>query len=376
MPRRAACSEWPTILNPAPGCYPLAAEMRATERTLHLALKTPQEPQAALERALRSISSQYEQVDWCYAERQPGGIEKAAQSAAARLNPTLVFLQIQRANTLPGAVIERLRAVCHPSCVIVQWDGDMHHTPRDPGRQWFIDLGRACDCNLTVETGYQKDYLAAGVRHPGYLEIGIDEQFYHPTEPTPGIPPVVLLAACYPDLEQIAPGGYAGRVRVAAECEKAYGIDGFGVYGSGWGPDPQRNYPGNVCRREFLNQPQEAGVYAAAAAALSLSIRCDLPRYTSDRLFRMLASGAVCLVENLPDYEGLGLVDGVNCLIFDEWDGLKSDLDEILLTRNSPRWSTMRQEAARLGLEHTWAARMPELLACIDAVRAHREDRP
>ena len=360
---RKAAPYWPSgIFVPEVGCYPPISPMRANERVLHLALKDAFEPQAALERALRSISSQYIQVDWQKIEHQPGGIEGAAQRAARDLHPTMVFLQIQRESTLPGAVIERLRPLCHPSCVILQWDGDMHNNPSDKGREWFIDLGRACDCNATVETGFQEQYLALGVRHPAYLQIGIDEQLYHPAEPTTGTPPIVLLASRYPGLEQECPGGYASRVRVARACEDAYGHAGFGIYGSGWND--------HACRREFVRQSEEAGIYAAAKAALSLSIRKDLSRYTSDRLFRMMASGAVCFVEKIPDWEGLGLVDSKNCIMFDEWSDLRPRLDDAV--DYPERYQNLRVAAAELGLEHTWSARAPEMLALIDAVREMR----
>lgn len=359
--KRAPSADWPHLLTPALGCYPPAADAWELERVLHVALRDDFEPQPALERMLRSLASRYVQVDWQLLERQPGGLEPPLLAAAAGLKPTLIFAQVQRAHAVSGELMRKVRALCDPSVVIVQWDGDMHHTPTDLGRQWFVELGRECDCNLTVETGYQAEYAALGVRHPGYLQIGIEERWYRPTTPTPGVPPVVLLAGNYPSLAD-QPGGYHTRLEIARRCQEAYGAQGFGLYGSGWSGWPSA--------RPFVRQPEEAGIYAAASAALSSSIRSDLPRYTSDRLFRMLAAGAVCVVEDVPDHDGLGLVDCVNCLLWSDWLELKTSLDLIL--GGAVDLPHLRANAAALGLEHTWQARAPELMAVVQAVRQCR----
>jgi hypothetical protein len=87
----------------------------------------------------------------------------------------------------------------------------------------------------------------------------------------------------------------------------------------------------------------------------------------------MLSSGAVCLVERIPDYEGLGLIDGVNCALWRDWDDLKMMLAEIVDWPNASEWYNMRRAAVSLSADHTWQARMPELLACVYAVREARQ---
>lgn len=370
--KRAPSSDWPRLLTPAVGCYPPAAESWELERVLHIALRDNFEPQPALERALRSISSQYVQVDWQKEERE-GHLFDALMLAASALKPTLVFAQVQRRNAIPGPLMAKVRDYCAPGVVIVQWDGDQHNEPEDEGRQWYVELGRECDCNLTCETGYQERHAALGVKRPGYLQIGIEERWYHPTDPTPGVPPVVLLGNNYPQFYK-DPGGYRTRLMVAEKMEAEYGPEGFGLYGGGWEPDEKRGYKGNTCRKAPVRQWEESGIYAAAKAAISCSIRCDLPRYSSDRLFRMLASGAVCLVERFPDCEGLGLEDGVNCYLWCSWERLKPALDWCIdpVVGLSAK-QAMREAAAALGLQHTWQARMPELAAIIQAVREARK---
>jgi hypothetical protein len=351
--KRQACAEWPAILNPELGCYPLASDASGPERVLHIALRDDFEPQPALERALRSIAYPYVQVDW-QAEERRGRLFDVLMASVKPLRPTLVFAQVQRAGAIPGPLMAKVRDYCDPSCVIVQWDGDMHNEPEDAGRRWFVELGRECDCNLTV--------AAQGVNHPGYLQIGVEERWYHPSTPTPGVPPIVLLAGNYPSLAN-NPGGYASRLDIARRLQDAYGPEGFGLYGSGW-----QGWP---CAHPFVRQAEEAGIYAAARAAISSSIRCDLPRYTSDRLFRMLASGAVCLVERFPDCEGLGLEHGINCFLWEDWEMLDAIIMRLgILTNAGP---IVRAGAIALSADHTWQARVPELLACVYAVREARQ---
>jgi hypothetical protein len=350
--KRAACKEWPRLLNPEAGCYPLIAEHRATERILHLALRNDFEKNPGVARAFKSIAEEYREVDWRYVAPE----KRAALTlcAAREIRPTLVFLQLQdRGVFMPGDIV-KLRQACDPTVVICNWDGDQHYDPPSPQRQWFADLGRVCDASLVPNTRHPAIYAGMGVRHPGYLQVAIDPEIYRPAPPAPGVQPVVCLATCY--------GNQLHQRRTAMlETVKAMFPGLLGLYGGTWGTD---GHP-------MLLQTQEAPVYAAARAALSISIRNDLPRYSSDRLFRMLASGAVCLVEAFPDCEGLGLLDGINCMLWSDLQQLEGLIRSVL---DSPeeRWLPMRQAAVELSVDHTWVARFHELLAIVDAVRSDR----
>jgi hypothetical protein len=347
---RRESSDWPHVLTPAPGCYPPAAPLRTNERVLHLAIY-PHEPHARL--ALDTIATDYRMIYWPDARAT---LTDTACALAQEIRPTVVFMQLQQGGVLEPHQVDAIRALCAPECVFIQWDGDQHHAPADPQRRWFVELGRVCDVSLVVNTSHPAEYAALGVRGAGFFEIAIDPTVFHPTAPTSGVPPVVLLASHY--------GARMHTRRSAMILELAQHLgERFGVYGYNW--------EGMPFGRPLLAQHHEAGVYAAAQAALSISIVNDLPRYTSDRLFRMLGSGAVCLVERFPDCEGLGLVDGVNCALWSGLDGLRAAVDAALELDDAKRLA-MRDAAAALGREHTWNARMPELLAIVDAVRAAR----
>ena len=350
-PRRAAGPDWPRVLTPAAGCLPPIATPRPDERILcvpwTLAGCADRTSHAYLQ-ALEGCGAAYREV--------PVGTEffdVALLEAAEAIRPTLVFLNLQ-GPSIGADFISELRPLCDPACVIVQWDGDQHHEPSDPRRQWFVDLGRVLDASLVVNVKHPAEYAALGVRHPGFLGCGVDENVWRPTVPAAGVPPVVTLANNWPQFD------YAARNRTFAAVAAAF-PDEFAVYGGGW--ESGAPFP----TRPFLRNEDQAGVYAAARAVLSMSIRCDLPRYTSHRLFGALAAGAVTLVEWFPDCEGLGLVDGYNCIL---WHGIDELLDKL---RHLPaRPLEMRMAARRVGMLHGLGAWLGELMAVVDAVRRDR----
>jgi hypothetical protein len=355
MIERRASASWPWLLTPAPGCLPLAATPRRTERVLHVALYPRADITNSLPRAFGTIATAYTQIDHVACLPFPGALTDQIVCEGGRINATLVFMQVQGACELTADYVARIRPVLAPNAVIVQWDGDMHWPPRSAHRDWFKQLGAVIDASLTAETQHQAEYAQLGVVRPGFLEAGADDHLFHPLPPTPGGPDVVFLANNWE-----VPGRYVMRKAIAAAMAAKYG-DRFGVFGQNWGLNGSGH--GNV------HLTAEAAVYSSARAALSISIDNNIARYTSDRLIRMLCSGSLCLVERFPDCEGLGLVDGVNCLLWTTWAELQAHVDAILATPDSPRWPALRHAAAELGKLHTWDARMLELLAIVDAVR-------
>ena len=189
--KRAACRDWPAILNPEAGCYPPAAPLRDTERTLFAKLANSLSPQTALSRALRSLGPMGE-ISW--RDFTPPECRLKMLEMARELCPTLVFLHLQRGGTFcePGFV-EELRAHCDPTCVIVNYDGDQFYPVDHIQRRWQISLGRVVDTTLLVNTGEQMALAQLEVRHPGFLSCGVDETFWHPRVATELVSPIVFL---------------------------------------------------------------------------------------------------------------------------------------------------------------------------------------
>jgi hypothetical protein len=359
---RRACPEWPTILNPAEGCYPLVSSARRPERVFHLALRNHLDRQAELRRMFESLG-EYRELDWFpllagKATVEPGRMRSAVLAALGDMRPTIIHLQIQYAHSgVTPDLLRELRALADPSCVIIQFDGDNWSDPDSQKSQWWVDLGSECDASLLVNTSYQAAYLAMGVRHPGYWAEACDETVWRPMTPTPGTPAVVFLANDY--------GGhlrYGLRLEMITQLARDYGAR-FGVYGNGWGDIPAAS------RHGFVSNAQEPGIYSAAACALSVSNSDTHGRYSSNRLYRVMTSGAVALVKDFVDSAGLGLEDGRNCYLWHTLDELHAQIERILSGRVPT--DRMRERAHAWGLERA-ASRLPEYLALVDAVRRDR----
>lgn len=356
---RRAGADWPRLLVPAPGYLSPTAPLRSDERVLHIALRNATDKQEGLDRALRSIASEYRDVSWTAYSPEVRGY--AILDAAREIKPTLVFMQLH-CPVLDAGGIRMLRDLCDPNVVIVNWDGDQHYQPHDIERQWFVEIGREERvASLVVNTRHPAEYAAMGVRHPGFLGVGIDQRVWCPVTPTPGTPEVVFLANFY----QSWGSKYKQRLKIVTNMIRTW-PNSFALYGVGW-----ESVMHGQCTRPFLSNHEEAGVYSGARAALSISICNDLERYTSNRLFYGLASGAIMLVEAFPDVEGLGVEDGRNAFLWRTWDDLAG-----LVQHTIGPWCAseeqrqMRRAARELGLLHSWDAHMPELLAIVDAVRA------
>jgi hypothetical protein len=411
LPPRRAGTNWPRIANPAIGCLPPIAAPRRAERVLHVSLTPPHADGRVhgLQRCLQSIATEFAEVYWptvtytiiteetvprarslfddvaedaptrvhdAPATRfvngvfmNPGSVpttvlrtsaEPAILEAAGKLRPTLVFLQLQSQDPMTAESIVKLRELCAPDAVIVNWDGDQHYEPTAPERRWFVDIGRQCDASLLASSGFQDAYASLGVRHPGYLQCGIDPEVFHPAgPPQKPVPPLVLLANHYPHLN------YSQRVRAVQTLSKQY-KETFAVYGVGW------RWVEQASCLPLVDEYESSAVYSAARGSVSISIRNDLARYTSDRLFRALAAGAIVLFERVPDWEGLGLEDGGNCLCWTGMDELMKVSERALAMPDSEA-RAMRSAAVELGARtHNWQTRSLELLAIVDAIREER----
>jgi hypothetical protein len=353
---RGVCAEWPEILCPAPGRSLPVADTGKSELALVASAGIAQQGpvHAAMLRAFNTVMRGARGFDFSLV----GGGENAEQSMEREIEeirPTVLWMHIQYGpSPVSSGFIERVRR--QYGLTVVVWDGDQHFEPDARERSWFIELGRVCDISLVKNTLHPYQYREYGVRHPGCLEQGVDTKTMRPYELefTGPWPDVVMLANEYPSKE------YEHRDAFLWELRKHYGTR-FGLFGRGWAPEMMAAAPA-------LND-HAAVVYSRSKASLSLSIRNDLPRYTSIRAMDIIASGGVALIERFPDCEGLGFVDGVNCFL---WDGMEELESRIEWVCAQPRaaLNPVRCAARELSLEHSWEMHVRKLLAMVNAVRA------
>jgi len=354
---RAACADWPRILNPAPGEFPLAAERRTDERVLFVSLQDANEPMEPMRRALERSCGVCRAVDW--RDGDIAAVQGRMLATAHEFRPTVVFLRLQRGGSpITPQFVEQLRSHCAPEAVIVHWNGDQYEMAGTPAAAWMVELGRVVDTTLLVNTQEQGVLAHAGVRHPGFLAAGYDPEVYR-HRPQPEVRREVV---CLANRHRTVAGYDRRRAllgQFAAWSEQAV------LYGRGW--DPQA-----IRARAMVTRVHESVIYSGAAAALSISMHEDLQRYTSDRLWRMLGCGAVALVEQFPGWNACGLRDGINCVLWSGWEQLRHLLAWALSDEGLRQSPMLRQNALELAQHHTWEARALELLAIVDAVRAER----
>ena len=147
----------------------------------------------------------------------------------------------------------------------------------------------------------------------------------------------------------------------------AMGHHGVRIHGQGWNESRVADFSHGPLPQQAANS-----LMRSAPLTISTSLFQALGRYSSDRLKRALASGAVVAVRSFPDMAGLGLKSGENCLFWETDTELVKLCGEWVAR---PPESRMRIRSAAAALAHDrfgWDRVTEELLSI---VRAHRSRR-
>lgn len=319
-------------------------------KLLHIALNAPNSPQTALENALRRFSNKYKQFDWMDQERLYGRevMRSDLVRIAQEFKPDLTFMQIQAPDILG---INEVRSI--PGFRI-NWTGDARvNTP-----QWYFDIGRNIDLTCFSNERDVDNLKTQGV-NAAYLQIGFNNDIFCSTGSVGDWPEIVFLGSNYGlnmfPLSEL-------RYEMVSALKNIYGSR-FGVYGTGWGQ----------WSNKVLDQNEEAECYRSCKVAINLS-HLDLKRYTSDRLFRLMGSGALCLAR---DYPGITKDFKHDCNLF-IWSDLQDLVDHIELCLNQldqDYCNLIRESSTKLVHEkHTWDYRISVELANILGIRKEIND--
>jgi hypothetical protein len=351
-------------LDPVEGCWPARAVAAPTERVLHLHLETGDDPQAGLVRALSRLGSAgYAQIAWPDMPRD--ALERAAMDAAARLRPTVIFMQLQTPDVITPAVIKRIRdLVRDPRLVIATWCGDVagKNSPWDV--DWQVPLAQAVDLTLHSSFTHVKALRSAGASRAAYLQIGYDEEQYHPPERESIA--AREFDACFLGNRYYSPEYLASmrehdapmRDAAIAALQQALGPR-FALWGSGY-----KGGLGHIALRDAHTG------YWRSRMGLNVSLHNGLDCYSSDRIFRILGCGSLLLVKSFPMMSVYGLKDSVNCVTWDDPDDLSRKAVEWASSARDDDADRIARAGAALARErHTWDARMHELVPLLAAVR-------
>ena len=304
------------------------------KRVLHIGF-----PQPGLERVFQK-ADKYVFLKWQQFKAPYTDLHNQIVSICKDLQPELIFLHVQTPNVITQDCIKRIREICTP--FICNWSGDVRY----PLPQWYINLGKVI--NLTCFSNIEDvdSAVAAGIKAK-FLNIGFDDKVYYPDESRGvGWPQIVFMGNNYKTTFPLSVFRKEMVDRLSAEFGSR-----FKVYGNGWG------------NTMHLAENKEAECYRSCKIAINLS-HFNYGRYSSDRLFRIMASGAFCLSHNYKDIN-LDFIPGEDLDIWNDLDELVTKISHYLINDISVM---ARNGCEKVFKEHTWENRIKELTCLIQPV--------
>lgn len=288
----------------------------------------------------RSFERNFEtrHFDWTPHISNPLFINQEVRRIFDEFNPDLVFMQLQQGGIISIPTAQYMSK----SSITINWTGDV----RQIIPQFYIDLGKHIDITLFSNT-YDADVLNSMGVNAGYLQVGFDEHIFTPVGTKNHYPDIVFLGSNYE--------GHSGfplsalRLQMVQTLRRRYG-NNFMAYGHNW--------KSTGCGETFLHPPQEAEAYRSCKIAINLS-HFDYGRYSSDRMLRMMGSGAFCLSHHFKDIE-MDYQVGKHVATWTSIDSLIRQIDYFM---DNPQ---EREEIRKAGCEfvrnnYTWNDVMIEL---------------
>lgn len=305
------------------------------KRIFHIALNYQGIPQMGLVRSLQSMG-EYKQFDWIRQEQEYGRslMRQRLLEVHRKFDPHLTFMQVQQGDIIDPATAKQLGGF------VINWTGDVRH----PIPRWFYDMGKSV--NLTCFTNmHDVEELRKSGIDADYLQIGFDQQIFRPTGKTLSVADIVFMANHHKNHPFPLS---AFRYRIAQHLMKEYG-ERFKVYGVGW--DFQTT---NL----NFQLDTEANVYRSCKIAINCS-HFEYSRYSSDRIFRLMGSGAFCLCKWYPDIE-LDFEDGKHLRVWHTLEEL-SELIDYYLKHEEERKRIQKAGTLHVHENHTWEARVKDM---------------
>jgi hypothetical protein len=244
-------------------------------RILHIALLNGAAPNFPISKAFQKHSDYYEEIDWV--KQLKKGIDHLQRHIlkVAEKGFDIIFMQIQTGGIIHIDTAKELRK----KSFVINWTGDVRENI-----DWYINLGQNIDLTLFTNFTDVEKCRKYGV-NADYLQVSCDNKIYQKIDNKINSPEIVFLANNY--LNKFPLSDF--RFKVVQALKKEFG-NKFGIYGFGWE------------KKNFLNQNKECDIYNNCKIAINLS-HFNYKQYSSDRLFRIMFSGAFCLSHNYKEIE-------------------------------------------------------------------------
>lgn len=225
--------------------------------------------------------------------------------------PDIVFMHLQSGEVLNIETIKKMSE----SSKVLNWTGDVRH----PLQSFYMEIGRYIDSTLFTNVDDIDTCKQNGVE-ADYLQVGFDSNHFNPLgkfdEKNSKYPEIIFMGSNYG--EDAFPLSSL-RYQMAHRLKQEFG-NRFGVYGNGWSGLES----GNITSYE-----EEGLAYRSCKIAINLS-HFAYKRYSSDRMYRILGSGALCLSHHYPDIE-MDFEIGKDLVVWENIDDLVSKIKKYLL---------------------------------------------
>ena len=195
--------------------------------------------------------------------------------------PDIVFMHLQCGD----AILTNTAQYMTKKSLVFSWTGDVRY----PLPNHYIDMGRHITSTLFTNMNDVEYCIHQGL-NSDFLQVGFDKKYFSPLGRTSDIYSDILFMG----------GNYHTspfplthlRHDMCLRLKKEFGST-FQIYGNGW----------NGMQNGLIqNYDEEGTAYRSCKIAINLS-HFAYKRYSSDRMFRILGSGAFCLTHHFPDIE-------------------------------------------------------------------------
>lgn len=282
-------------------------------RIFHLGLMVAPAPNDSARKAFLANCTDY--IELSTGDKD---VNSKAIAMAKAFKPDIIFMQIQSPNIIQ---IETVKAMKETGAWICNWNGDI----RDETPAWMIQMAPYVDKTL-----FSNMRDVRNVSNGGYLEIGYDPEIYTPDGEIGNCREISFFGNNY-GASQFPLSKL--RIEMNTMIQKYFGQK-YGVYGNNW-----YNAAGNYNH----SQAEESKAYRATKIAINLS-HYDVDSYTSDRIYRILGSGAFCLCKAYPN---MPFIDGVHVRVWNTLPELLNLINYYLDDNNKAE----RQAIAKQGNE-------------------------
>ncbi len=247
-------------------------------KVLGIVLITPISPQSATRKALSELGTDgYVEFDWKTIMENDGVISMREQLVAILqdFKPDFTWMQLQTADILTQKEFDAIHGFK------VSWCGDV----RQPMPAFYSDIAKGVTVSAFTNMNYVDRLVAEGY-DARYLQTGFSDDVFYSRgyNRTSGI---VFMGTYYSGQFPLS----EARKDMVNNLRKTWGM-GFSVYGNNWSRE---------CR--YKCESQEAEIYNRAKIAVIQSHFNDIGRYSSDRLWRAMGCGIMCLVNHYPGIE-------------------------------------------------------------------------